>query len=163
MTRTAIAIRHVHFEDLGAFDGVLRRYGYAVTYCDAGIGDIDGVDPLSPDLIVVLGGPIGAYEELSYPFLGHELALLERRSRRTADGPRTRRRPQKRSAGPSCSSATRAERGRCAISPRCRCCTGMATPSTCRKGLRFSPRQRHARTRHSASGAVRSPVSFIPK
>jgi GMP synthase (glutamine-hydrolysing) len=79
MTKTVIAIRHVHFEDLGAFDDVLRRHGYAVRYCDACIDDISGVDPLAPDLIVVLGGPIGAYEELTYPFLGQELALLERR------------------------------------------------------------------------------------
>jgi GMP synthase (glutamine-hydrolysing) len=79
VARTAIAIRHVHFEDLGAFDVVLRRHGYAVHYCDAGIDDIAGVDPLAPDLIIVLGGPIGVYDELAYPFLGHELALLERR------------------------------------------------------------------------------------
>ena len=79
MTKTVIAIRHVHFEDLGAFDDVLHRHGYAVRYCDACIDDIAGVDPLAPDLIVVLGGPIGAYEELTYPFLGQELALLERR------------------------------------------------------------------------------------
>jgi len=79
VTKTAIAIRHVHFEDLGAFDDVLRRCGYCVRYCDAGIDDIGGVDPLAPDLIVVLGGPIGAYEELTYPFLGQELRLLERR------------------------------------------------------------------------------------
>ena len=79
MSKTAIAIRHVHFEDLGAFDGVLRRHGYAVSYCDAGIDDISRVDPLSPDLIVVLGGPIGAYQEITYPFLRREIALLERR------------------------------------------------------------------------------------
>ena len=79
MTKTAIAIRHVHFEDLGAFEDVLRRHGYATRYCDACIDDIGDVDPLVPDLIVVLGGPISAYEELTYPFLGQELALLERR------------------------------------------------------------------------------------
>jgi GMP synthase (glutamine-hydrolysing) len=79
MTKTVIAIRHVHFEDLGAFDDVLRRHGYAVRYCDACIDDIGVVDPLAPDLIVVLGGPIGTYQELTYPFLGQELALLERR------------------------------------------------------------------------------------
>jgi GMP synthase (glutamine-hydrolysing) len=79
VTKTAIAIRHVHFEDLGVFDDVLCHHGYAVRYRDAGIDDIGGVDPLAPDLLVVLGGPIGAYEELTYPFLGQELALLERR------------------------------------------------------------------------------------
>ena len=79
MSKTAIAIRHVHFEDLGAFDRVLRRHGYAVGYCDAGIDDIGNVDPLAPDLLIVLGGPIGAHEESLYPFLGPELALLEHR------------------------------------------------------------------------------------
>ena len=79
VSKTALAIRHVHFEDLGAFDGVLRRHGYAVGYCDAGIDDVGGVDPLMPDLLIVLGGPIGAYQEPLYPFLGRELALLERR------------------------------------------------------------------------------------
>ena len=34
---------------------------------------------MAPDLIIVLGGPIGAYQELAYPFLGEELPLLERR------------------------------------------------------------------------------------
>jgi GMP synthase-like glutamine amidotransferase len=37
------------------------------------------VDPLMPDLLVCLGGPIGAYEEAAYPFLRDELALIERR------------------------------------------------------------------------------------
>jgi GMP synthase (glutamine-hydrolysing) len=79
MTKTAIAIRHVYFEDLGAFDEVLRRQGYDLRYCDIGIDNVGEVDPLAPDLIVVLGGPISAYQELTYPFLGEELALLERR------------------------------------------------------------------------------------
>jgi GMP synthase (glutamine-hydrolysing) len=79
MTKMTIAIRHVHFEDLGAFDDVLRRHDYTVRYCDVGIDDVVGVDPLAPDLIVVLGGPISAYQELTYPFLGQELALLEHR------------------------------------------------------------------------------------
>jgi GMP synthase (glutamine-hydrolysing) len=79
VNKTAVAIRHVHFEDLGVFDGVLRRRGYAISYCEAGIEDIGGLDPVSPDLIVVLGGPIGAYKDTAYPFLGQELALLEHR------------------------------------------------------------------------------------
>ena len=79
MSKTAIAIRHVHFEDLGAFDRVLRRHGYAVGHCDAGIDDVGNVDPVAPDLVILLGGPISAYEESLYPFLRHEIALLERR------------------------------------------------------------------------------------
>jgi GMP synthase (glutamine-hydrolysing) len=79
VAKTAIAIRHVDFEDLGALDDALCRHGYAVRYCEAGVDNIGEVDPLAPDLIIVLGGPIGAYQELDYPFLAQELALLERR------------------------------------------------------------------------------------
>src|SRR6201999_289627 len=34
------------------------------------------VDPVESDLLVVLGGPIGAYEEDRYPFLTAELTLI---------------------------------------------------------------------------------------
>jgi GMP synthase (glutamine-hydrolysing) len=79
MTRTAVAVRHVHFEDLGSFGEMLHARGYAVAYRDAGLDDLASVDALAPDLLVVLGGPIGAYEESAYPFLVDELRLLERR------------------------------------------------------------------------------------
>jgi GMP synthase (glutamine-hydrolysing) len=79
VNKTAIAIRHVHFEDLGAFAAVLRRHRYDLRYCDVGIDNVGEVDPLAPDLIVVLGGPIGVSDEPAYPFLRDELRLLERR------------------------------------------------------------------------------------
>jgi GMP synthase (glutamine-hydrolysing) len=72
---TAVAIRHVAFEDLGLLAPLLSRRGYTVRYVDAveleEIGD--------PDLLVVLGGPIGAYEDDIHPFLARELAVLEQR------------------------------------------------------------------------------------
>jgi GMP synthase (glutamine-hydrolysing) len=77
--RTALAVRHVHFEDLGIFGPVLDAHGYEIAYAEAGIDDFAAVDPAAPDLLVVLGGPIGAYEEDRYPFLEAELALIRRR------------------------------------------------------------------------------------
>jgi GMP synthase (glutamine-hydrolysing) len=79
VSKRAIVIRHVHFEDLGAFAAVLRRHGYDLRFCDVGIDNVGEVDPLAPDLIVVLGGPIGVSDEPAYPFLRDELRLLERR------------------------------------------------------------------------------------
>ena len=76
---SAMAIRHVAFEDLGAFAPVLSRRGYEIAYRDAGIDDLKETDPVAPDLLVVLGGPIGAYEEDAYPFIRDELAFIERR------------------------------------------------------------------------------------
>jgi GMP synthase (glutamine-hydrolysing) len=76
MSKTALALRHVHFEDLGAFEAPLRDAGYAIRYADAGLDDVAPFG--SYDLLAVLGGPIGAYEDDPYPFLESELALITR-------------------------------------------------------------------------------------
>jgi GMP synthase (glutamine-hydrolysing) len=77
--RHVLAIRHVHFEDLGVFAQVLTARGWDIAFREAGTDDLAAIDPLAADLLVVLGGPIGAYEDHLYPFLGLELRLLERR------------------------------------------------------------------------------------
>src|SRR5258708_37621679 len=79
--KTAIAIRHVHFEDLGSLEPALERAGYRIRYADCCVDDIAALDPVAPDLVVVLGGPIGAYEDDLYPTLKDELSLLEMRLR----------------------------------------------------------------------------------
>jgi GMP synthase (glutamine-hydrolysing) len=78
MTSTTV-LRHVSFEDLGAFAPVLERRGAALDICDVGLDDFGTLDPLSPDLLIVLGGPIGVYEEERYPFLVDETSLITRR------------------------------------------------------------------------------------
>ncbi len=77
--KLAIAIRHVAFEDLGGAEAVLRGHGFSVRYHDVGIHDFSSLDPMASDLLVVLGGPIGAYEDDRYPFLKQEIDLLEAR------------------------------------------------------------------------------------
>ena len=58
---------------------MLERAGYKVHYYDAGVDDLWTLDPLTTGLIIVLGGPIGAYEDDKYPFLADELTLIEQR------------------------------------------------------------------------------------
>lgn len=77
--KTALALRHIHFEDLGTLEPLLRERGFAVRYADPAVDDLSAVDIDSPHLVVALGGPIGAYDEAIYPFLSTELGLLERR------------------------------------------------------------------------------------
>ena len=77
--KSAIAIRHVHFEDLGSLEPVLEDAGYRVRYVDACVDDVASIDAIASDLVVVLGGPIGAYEDDIYPSLTDELKLLEKR------------------------------------------------------------------------------------
>lgn len=77
--RDVIAVRHVHFEDLGSFEEVLRAYG-TVRYRDAGRDRLlPELADHPPDLLVVLGGPVGAYQDDAYPFLAEETALLRSR------------------------------------------------------------------------------------
>lgn len=72
-------LRHVPFEDLGAFAPVLERRGGTHHVYDIGVDALGTLDPTGPDLLIVLGGPIGVYEEEIYPFLAEETALIARR------------------------------------------------------------------------------------
>ena len=83
--KTAIAIRHVCFEDLGTLAPLLRDAGYDVSYLDVDSGALAPFDLLSPDLVVVLGGPVGVYQTDEYPFLLDEIRLLK--ARLAADRP----------------------------------------------------------------------------
>ncbi|KAF0814871.1 GMP synthase [glutamine-hydrolyzing] [Andreprevotia sp. IGB-42] len=76
---TIVAIRHIHFEDLGTLEPLLRARGHSIEYVDATTADLSTLDVLSPELLVVLGGPIGAYDEAIYPFVSAELALVRER------------------------------------------------------------------------------------
>lgn len=78
MKRVA-AIRHVPFEDLGTLSPLLAERGFQVSYCEAGVDDLAVLAESPLDLVVVLGGPIGACDEAAYPFLFDELALIAKR------------------------------------------------------------------------------------
>lgn len=77
--RTALAIRHVHFEDLGAFALPLEAAGYRIRYLEAGIDEIQAAEAQSADLLVVLGGPIAAYDGHLYRWLDAERTVLQAR------------------------------------------------------------------------------------
>ncbi len=77
--KSVIAIRHVAFEDLGSLANVFEQRGYQIRYIEAESDDLGSIDPGSPDIVVILGGPIGAYDEESYSFLLDELKMLKYR------------------------------------------------------------------------------------
>lgn len=79
MTRTALAVRHVPFEDLGLLGPLLAGRGSRVRYLDAGIDPIDDATFTEADLLIVLGGPIGVYEADRYPFLDAEIQAVAAR------------------------------------------------------------------------------------
>jgi GMP synthase (glutamine-hydrolysing) len=55
--KTAVAVRHVAFEDLGSFEQDLRRAGYEIRYYDIGIDDLASVSTRDPDFLLFLVAP----------------------------------------------------------------------------------------------------------
>jgi GMP synthase (glutamine-hydrolysing) len=75
MSRTARVFRHLAFEDLGAFAGVLAAAGYQTRYAEMGVdAPVD-----DSDLLIVLGGPIGACQEDLYPWFAPEIEIIAAR------------------------------------------------------------------------------------
>jgi GMP synthase (glutamine-hydrolysing) len=79
MIKKCLAIRHVAFEDLGLLGPLVAGRGYGVRYHDAGVQPFDADTLLAPDLVIVLGGPIGVYERDTYPFIADEIAAIAAR------------------------------------------------------------------------------------
>ena len=77
--KIALVIRHLAFEDLGLFERCLDAAGYQVRYLEAGMDDLSWIEPLVPELLIILGGPIGANDEQLYPFIEDELNIIETR------------------------------------------------------------------------------------
>lgn len=75
--KTAHAIRHVHFEDLGLLEPILAEHGFQCCYWDVGIDDLAPLEREAPDLLILLGGPISANDTKTYPFLSEEHRLVE--------------------------------------------------------------------------------------
>ncbi|MFF1877038.1 glutamine amidotransferase [Leifsonia sp. NPDC058230] len=79
--RTALVLQHDPSIHLGNIGPVLREHGYDVRVVDVAVEDVATIDPSEPDLVVVLGGEMGAYETDEFPFLAAEQSLLQQRIR----------------------------------------------------------------------------------
>jgi GMP synthase (glutamine-hydrolysing) len=83
--KTCLVLGHVAFEDLDLLAPIIAERGYAIRYLQAGVDRIETAEVSAPDLLVVLGGPIGVYESDTYPFIRDEIAAI--RARLEADKP----------------------------------------------------------------------------
>ncbi len=76
---TTHIIQHVGFEHAGVIGAALRARGHALRVFQAGVDDLSVVTRENPDLLLVLGGPIGVYETDVYPWLEAEIAVIRER------------------------------------------------------------------------------------
>jgi len=75
----ALVVHHVEHEGLAAFAGPLAERGYTVEHVFAGAAGFASVDFLEPDLLILLGGPMGVYEREANPWIDGELARIAMR------------------------------------------------------------------------------------
>ncbi len=69
------AIKNVEFEDLGTFKETFERRGVKTEEFKGYEGEFPS--PQDYDVLVVLGGPMGVYQEEEYPFLREEERLIK--------------------------------------------------------------------------------------
>ncbi|MES2262494.1 MAG: glutamine amidotransferase [Pseudomonadota bacterium] len=77
--KRVLVLRHLAFEDLGRLQAILERARFSIRYFEVGVDSFFDVSPLDVDLVIVLGGPISAYDGDQYPFLKEEIAWLRAR------------------------------------------------------------------------------------
>jgi GMP synthase (glutamine-hydrolysing) len=78
-SRRALVLSHLSFEDIGSLDVPLRERGFDIETVDVATACFPLQQAESCDLLVVLGGPIGVYDQQNYPFLKDEVACIGRR------------------------------------------------------------------------------------
>ena len=77
--RQAVVLTHAPFEDPGSLQPVLNRRGFRTTTLDAFHARREQALIAACDLLVVMGGPIGVYDDEDYPFLKDEIAAIRHR------------------------------------------------------------------------------------
>jgi len=75
-SRRALVLSHVSFEDIGSLDVPLLERGFDIETVDVATACFPLQQAESCDLLVVLGGPIGVYDQQNYPFLKDEVACI---------------------------------------------------------------------------------------
>lgn len=85
MTKRALIIRHVPYEGIAGFRDPVEAAGYEINRLDVSDPAFVDADLVSPDLVILMGGPMGVYEGDRYPWIAHEIERLA--ARLTEDRP----------------------------------------------------------------------------
>jgi GMP synthase (glutamine-hydrolysing) len=82
MTRKALILYHGKRERAETFTTIFEELGWEQREIFTPEESLAEIDPLEPDLLVVMGGPMGVYELDKYPFLEGEIKFLKTRLER---------------------------------------------------------------------------------
>ena len=77
--KRALIIRHVPHEGIAGYRAPIEDAGYEVDRIDVTDPDFATLDLCTPDLLIMMGGPMGVYEQDRYPWIACQLRRLARR------------------------------------------------------------------------------------
>lgn len=79
MTKKGLIIRHVPHEGIAGYREPVEAAGYQLDRVDVDDPAFSTVDLCDPDLLIMMGGPMGVYEQQQYPWISCQLRRLARR------------------------------------------------------------------------------------
>ena len=77
--KRALIIRHVPYEGVAGFRAPIEAAGYEIDRIDVTDPAFQQVDLVAPDLVVLMGGPMGVYDVAQHPWIACEVVRLRRR------------------------------------------------------------------------------------
>jgi len=77
--KSALVIRHVPVEGIAAYRQPIEAAGYAIERVDVADPAFARLDLRKPDLVVMMGGPMGVYEADEHPWIRCQLRRLRHR------------------------------------------------------------------------------------
>ncbi|HTG37842.1 glutamine amidotransferase [Sphingomonas sp.] len=77
--KRAVIIRHAECEGIAGLRLPIEAAGLAIETIDVDDGGLATFDYLAPDLLVLMGGPMGVYEHDEHPWIKDEIAGLKTR------------------------------------------------------------------------------------
>ncbi len=83
--KSALIVRHVPYEGCAGYRAPIEAAGYALDRIDVTDPAFATTDLTAPDLLIVMGGPMGVYDVADNPWIPGEIAAL--RARLAADRP----------------------------------------------------------------------------
>ncbi len=77
--KRALIIRHVPYEGVAGYREPIEAAGYHVDRIDVADPGFASLDLAEPDLLIMMGGPMGVYEQEQHPWIACQLRRLARR------------------------------------------------------------------------------------
>ncbi len=79
MTKQGLIIRHVPHEGLAGYRDPIEAAGYELARVDVDDANFGAIDLGAPDLLIMMGGPMGVYEQDRHPWIACQMRRLARR------------------------------------------------------------------------------------